>query len=129
MIAIVCFSTACQRKLTTYTEIDYNKYLEKIEQKDTFALVIGSETCSACAMFKTTMETFIEKYQVEVFYIDTADMSNEDYSSLNSEINFDGTPTTIFIEEGNLTSYYNRIDGAGSLSSVESKFKENGYIN
>ena len=69
-IVILSLTTACGNKLTTYTEISYKEYLEKIENEDTFPLVIGSESCSACALFKGTMETIIKDYQKEVYYID-----------------------------------------------------------
>ena len=62
-IVILSLTTACGNKLTTYTEISYKEYLEKIENEDTFPLVIGSERCSACALFKGTMETIIKDYQ------------------------------------------------------------------
>lgn len=128
MICLIVFCTACGNKLKTYTVISYDEYLEKVDNDETFPLVIGSAECSACGMYEGTMEIFIEKYQVEVFFIDISKLSTEERVNLNTQINYDGTPTTVFIEEGNLTSYYNRIDGAVSLSSVENYFKINNYI-
>lgn len=125
---IICFTLACNKKITTYTEISYDEYLEKKENKESFPLVIGSTTCSACGIYKGTMENFIEEYQVEVFYIDLSKIEEDDYNKLQAETSFDGTPTTIFINEGNLTSYYNRIDGAGDLTTIKTYFKTNGYI-
>ena len=126
ILVIVC--GGCKKKLTTYTEISYDNYVEKLEKKETFPLVIGAETCSACGIFQSTMEIFIEKYQVEVFFIDVSKISEIDYNLLQSQTSFDGTPTTIFIEEGEMTSYYNRIDGAKDLTSVTKFFKDNNYI-
>lgn len=128
MIMFLILCTSCGQKLTTYTEINYEQYLEKINSKDTFPLVIGSEECSACAMYKVTMEMFIKEYQVEVFFIDISKFEKEDLLELNSQISYDGTPTTVFIEDGKLTSFYNRIDGAQNFSFVEKYFKTNNYI-
>lgn len=128
MIPFLVWCTSCGKKITTYTEINYQQYLDKIESKDSFPLVIGSEECSACAIYKVTMEMFIEKHQVEVFFIDISKLEKEDLQKLNSQISYDGTPTTVFIEEGNLTSYYNRIDGAKDLLVVEDRFRINKYI-
>lgn len=125
---LLCFCLACGKKLTTYTEINYEQYVQKLEDKETFSMVIGSATCKACAIFKGTMEKFIEKYQVEVFYIDISKLENEEYSTLKTQISFDGTPTTIFISNGEVTSFYNRIDGSAGLSTVTNAFKNNGYI-
>ena len=126
---LLCFCMACSKKLTTYTEINYSQYIKKLENKETFPLVIGSSSCSACAIYKGTMETFIKNYQVEVFYIDLSTLSEEDYLSLQAQTSFEGTPTTIFIENGNFTSFYNRIDGSQNLTNVISFFENNQYIN
>ncbi len=125
---VVLLTTACGNKLETYSEINYIKYLEKLENDETFPLVIGSASCSACAMFKGTMESFIEEYQVEVFYIDISKLNEEEYNSLKTDTSFDGTPTTVFIESGEMTSFYNRIDGTATLSQVKDYFKNNNYI-
>lgn len=123
------FITGCgNKKLTSYDEISYGEYLELIEDKKTFSLVVGSSTCSACSLYKNTMEKFIEKYQVNVKYIDITKLSEEEYSLFRSEINFTSTPTTIFIEKGQHTSVYDRIVGAETFSKVVSAYSKMGYI-
>ena len=54
--------------------------------------------------------------------------TTEDYSKLKAEITFDGTPTTVFYEDGKLTSFYDRMTSAVSIDEVISKFKEKNYI-
>ncbi len=129
MILFVLIISGCNKKqLTTYHEISYAEYQELMENKETFPLVIGSSTCSACALFKGTMESFITKYQVDVRYIDISKLSQDDYNLLMSEINFKSTPTTIFVNEGKHTSVYERIVGAESMSTVVNTYKKMGYI-
>ena len=118
----------CSNKLNDYTSISYYEFNAKKDNKESFALVIGSSTCSACAKYKITMTEFIEKYQIEVFYIDISKLSDEDYASLKTEISFEGTPTTVFYESGKLTSYYNRLTGAEGLDTVINIFRDNGYL-
>lgn len=130
---LILFSTfllfsGCSKKLTGYIEISYNDFNNKKEAEDTFPLVIGSSSCSACAMYKPVMEQFISDYQVEVFYIDLSKLTDEEYNKLKTEISFSGTPTTVFYEQGKLTSYYDRIDEAVSIDKVKIKFSEKGYI-
>lgn len=124
----VLFLTGCSKKMTTYHEISYNEYIDMLDRKETFPLVIGSSTCSACSVFKVTMEGFIKKYQVEVFYIDISKLSEDDLNKLKSDVTFTSTPTTIFIENGKHTSVYFRIVGSESLSGVLSRYKKMGYI-
>lgn len=129
MVLFVFFISGCgDKKLTTYTEISYQDYVNMMENKETFPLVIGSATCSACAMFKGTMESFISKYQVNVRYIDISKLSEEDYNLLMTEVNFSSTPTTIFVVNGKHTSVYQRIVGSETLGNVVSAYKKQGYI-
>lgn len=121
--------TGCDnKKFTTYETIDYNEYVKLMENDETFSLVIGSSTCSACSLYKSTMDKFISKYNINVKYIDISKLSEDEYKLLRSEINFSSTPTTIFVENGNHTSVYDRIVGAESISNVVSRFTKMGYI-
>ncbi len=128
MISSIILFSGCNKKLIGYTEISYSEFNKLKEENKTFPLVIGSATCSACSMYKPVMEQFISDYQVEVFYIDLSKLSDEDYGKLKAEITFDGTPTTVFYEDGKLTSFYDRITSAVSIDEVISKFKEKNYI-
>lgn len=128
LISTLLLFSGCNKKLVGYTEISYNDFNNKKETGDTFPLVIGSTTCSACSMYKPVMEQFISDYQVEVFYIDLSKLTDDEYNKLKTEISFSGTPTTVFYEQGKLTSYYDRIDEAVSIDKVKTKFSEKGYI-
>lgn len=123
------FLTGCgSGKLSTYSEISFSDFNDMVKDKKTFPLVIGSSTCSACSVFKPTMENFIKKYQVEVFYIDLSKLSEEESNSLNSIINFKSTPTTVFFKDGLQTSVYYRIVGSESFSNVVDAYKRMGYV-
>lgn len=120
--------SGCSTKLSGYTQVSYEQLTKKIENGETFPLVIGSSECSACANFEITMSGFIENYQVEVFMIDLTQLSDDEYDELKTTVSFGGTPTTVFYKEGALTSYFNRIDGSETRSVVEAYFRNNGYI-
>lgn len=121
--------TGCgTNKLNSYIEISYTEFVEKKQNGDTFPLVIGSSTCSACATYKVVMEKFIEDNQVEVFYIDLSNVSEEEYNKLKTEISFNSTPTTVAYKDGKLTSFYNRLNGAEDIDGVKKYMKKNNYI-
>ena len=127
---LLLFISGCgNKKLNGYHEISYDEYVKLKENNDTFPLVIGRETCSACAMFKGTMEKFIQKYGVDVRYIDISKLSDEESKLLTSEMNITSTPTTVFFKDGEQTSVYYRIVGAGSMDSVVEAYKRMGYLN
>lgn len=126
---LLLLTTGCSNnELNSYTEISYADFNEKKENRDNFPLVIGSSTCSACATYKVVMEQFIEDNQVEIFYIDLSSVSEEEYNKLKTEISFTGTPTTVFYKDGNLTSFYNRLDGAEDIDGVKKYLEKNNYI-
>lgn len=127
-VFVGCGNKTSNKNLTTYTTISYNEYVDLMENDITFPLVIGSSTCSACSMYKVTMERFIKKYQIDVKYIDISKLSDDEYRLLKGEVNFSSTPTTIFIEKGKHTSVYDRLVGAEAFSEVVSKFTSMGYI-
>lgn len=128
LIGIIFVSGCANKGFTTYHEISYDEYNKMISDKESFPLVIGSSTCSACSLFKPTMESFISKYNVEVFYIDISKLSEDDFNSFKSSIGFSSTPTTIFFEGGKQSSVYYRIVGSESLNGVIEAYKRMGYI-
>ena len=96
--------------------------------KETFPLVIGSATCTACESYQVTMEAFIQKYNVKVYFIDLNELSDEDKANLRLDTNYESTPTTLFYKDGVITQSYNRLVGAGTITDVKKLFKQNEYI-
>lgn len=126
---LLLMSTGCvNNKLNGYTKISYTEFNEKKANGETFPLVIGSSTCSACATYEIIMKQYIESNQVEIFYIDLSDVSEDEYDKLRTEISFTGTPTTVFYKDGVLTSFYNRLDGAEDIDNVQKYLEKNNYI-
>lgn len=122
--------TGCNgNKLTTYQQISYQELKEKLEAKETFPILIGKQTCSACALFKPTIEKFIKEYQVKVYYLDIESLSEEEETDFQNWISITGTPTVAFVKEGKEDgkSGYNRINGSKDYEDVVNKFEKNGY--
>ncbi len=111
-----------------YTEMNYEQLITKLDNKETFVLLLGSDTCSACANYETTMAKVMKDTKVEIFYVNLHLLSEEDYSKVYSKFVVNSTPTTIFIKDGVETSTYNRIVGAADYKTVVEKLKSLGYI-
>lgn len=129
---IIPLLTGCGNK--TYEEIDYDTFLEKIENKDNFILFIGSETCQHCALYKSKVNKIIQNYNIMIYYIDINKFSDEQENKFKTYINFSSTPTTVFIENGeekhdksgNVSIY--RINGNLDYDKVVDKIKKAGFI-
>lgn len=127
ILFMVIFISGCGKK-TTYDEISYSEFKKLVENKESFPLVIGSSTCSACSLFRPTMEAFIKKYNIDVKYIDISKLSENENGEFSSIIGFKSTPTTVFFVDGEQTSVYDRIVGSEDLNNVISAYKRMGYI-
>lgn len=115
-------------KYTDYTELKIDELQQKLDNKDSFVLVLGSSTCSACAKYRETMKNVIKDKQVEIFYLDLHALTEEEYAKIYSKYVVTSTPTTVFIKEGLETSTYDRIIGAASYSDVVNSLKKLGFL-
>ncbi len=109
-------------------EISYDDLVKKIkDNKETFVLYVGSKTCSHCQEFRPRLEKAINKYKLDVYYIDMADLSNAKYNAVMNKIRGEGTPTTVYIVDGKVEDEP-RIPGARDYDTIVDFFKEIGYI-
>lgn len=99
-----------------------------IEEKQSFILFIGSTECQHCDLYKETLNEVISKYQIKISYIDISKLSVAENAKLKTYVNYTGTPTTAFIENGVEASMYDRIDGNKPMNKVVEKLKKKGYI-
>lgn len=124
----VLLLTSCGNKLKTYEEANFEQLMNMFDNKQSFILFVGSTECPHCELYKETLNEVIKKYQVHITYIDISKLSKEESSKLKSIVNFTATPTTIFIEQGEELSMYDRIEGNKPIDKVVEKLKKKGYI-
>lgn len=128
LIMLLPIFIGCDSKLSSYEEIDYDTFINKIENEESFALFIGSATCQHCDAFKGTINKVIKKYQVKIYYIDINKFDETQSKKFKTYINFNATPTTVFIYDGAEKTTYNRINGNLSYDKVVEKLTKVGYI-
>lgn len=129
ILLILCIFTLCACSYKNYiinTSLDEVKTM--INEKKTFVLYIGSSDCSHCKQFRPKLEDVTSEYEIEVYYIDTSKLDDNEYDALKEIVSFSGTPTTAFIYDGEDLGVQTHIDGDVSLESIKNSFKNNGYI-
>lgn len=126
-IMSILFLTGCN-KTYEYTNLNYDELQTKLDNKDSFVLVLGSSTCSACAQYEKTMKNVIKEEKVEIFYLDLYKLSEEEHSKIYSKYVVNTTPTTVFIKDGLETSTYDRIVGSKSYSVILENLKKHGFV-
>lgn len=109
-------------------EISYKEVMEKIENKDTFILVVSQTECTHCLAYKPKLDKVAKEYNLDVYVIEVDLISEEEDVELKKHFNYDGTPNTIFVKNGEETTGANRIIGSASEKKIIAKLKSNGYI-
>lgn len=108
--------------------LSFSELQEKINNKETFILVVGQTTCSHCAEYRPILKSVLDKYNLVAYEIESDTLSTEEKGMMNDIANVSGTPTTIFIENGKEKTTTNRLVGPASQSKIVSRLKSLGYI-
>ena len=109
-------------------EIKYSEVMEKVDNKESFILLLSQTTCTHCMDFKPKLKNVANKYKITVYYLETDLLSEEEENILKEHFSFRGTPQTLFVVDGEEKTAATRIDGDVSEDKIISKFKSNGYI-
>lgn len=125
ILSVLCL-TGCSSG-TKLKNISYNELNEKMKNKETFVLYIGAANCSHCSEFKPTLEKVVKEYNLDVYYIDMATVSEEEYEAVKNKTNLQGTPTVLVVQNGK-SKYTDRIVGTKDEESTVEFFKEIGKI-
>jgi len=88
-------------------KIDYPTYKQKVENNENFIIVIERTGCSYCEMYLPILEDTTKELSIPVYYIDTAELAQEEYSELTTtnkylKRNKWGTPTTLLMSGNNV---------------------------
>ena len=111
-----------------FSEIKYNEVIEKIENDESFIILISQTECNHCISFKPKLEEAANEHKINIYYIDVDLLSNDENDKLLNYINYDSTPITVFIKNGEETSAATRINGDASMEKIVNKLKSNGFI-
>lgn len=110
-------------------ELNYSQVQEKINNKDSFILIVSQSTCSHCASYKNELKKVIKEYTINIYYIDYDKETENNKTEFLNSFNLDGsTPITLFINDGKETSLLNRIEGETNKKNAITKFKKMGFI-
>ncbi len=123
LIAICTLSITGCGKEKELISINYDELGEKIKNKDSFVLYVGSSECSHCAEFKPILEKVVKKYKLEVYYINMANLSLAKYNAVMKKIDGRGTPTTVYLNKGK-TESSPRIEGESDYETTLEFFKD-----
>ena len=109
-------------------KLSYKEVQNKIDNKETFVLVLSQSTCSHCADYKPKLINIAKENNINIYYLDY-DTDTYDTEKILKFFNFDGgTPTTFFYKDGEELSLMDRISGDVSKQTLLNKLKKLEYI-
>ena len=108
--------------------IDYNNFMEKVENKESFIVEVIQTGCSACKDFTPTFRKVINQYKITAYQLNYSDLKEEEKKEFDSTFSISATPTVLFITEGEEKSVLTRIVGAVEKNKIVDKLKINSYI-
>ena len=126
-LVTIVFISGCSSR-NNIESISVNELRTSLENKETFILEIMSDSCSACVSLKPKLEEVLKEYDIKIKQINTVNFSDSQISELTTLMNYDSTPTIIFIKDGEEESTSQRIIGNVSKDKLVAKFKAMGYI-
>jgi predicted bacteriocin transport accessory protein len=129
-IGIIYFSVRNVEFNTKYfKEITYKETKKLFDDNKSFILYVGSAKCSHCKEFSPKFKKVLDENKVYAYYLDLNELSTEEAIDFENYISISGTPTVVFIVDGEEESTMNRIrSSAVSKDYIYDKLKVNGYI-
>ena len=104
-----------QKKELKFNQNIYNKFVDKIENKDTFLLYLNNsgEECFLCSDVDIMIQYYKEIYDLDIYTIDELKMSSEYYYNVIKYVDdrkdYYQTPAIIFIKDGKAVDALNRL--------------------
>ena len=109
-------------------QVNYKEVLQKVDNNDTFVLIVSQSTCSHCATYKPKIKEIAEEHGLDIYYIDYDKESKKDSEKFLEEFHLSGaTPITLFFKNGKEKSILNRIEGDLPSSTLE-QLEKLGFI-
>ena len=108
-------------------ELKYNELLEKLDNKESFILILSQTGCSHCAHYKPTLKTTLSEHNLTAYYIEVDLFNDTERTKMKKIFDYQVTPTTIFIKDGKEIEG-TRFTGNKDKQTIESFLREYKYI-
>lgn len=124
----VDYSTSNEFNDSRLIKLSVEELEEKVNNKETFILVVTQTTCGHCISYKPTLESVLEETSQIAYEIDIQPLSQEVRQRVYKIAKVSGTPTTVFIFNGVEQDTSLRLSGSVSRDTLKQRMKDTGYI-
>ena len=109
-------------------DLSFSELKNKIEAKEEFFFVVTQDGCSHCEAYVPVLTKTLNKYKITGYNLNLSKLSESDNKEFEELFKTEGTPTTIFVKDGNEISILQRIYGEATEDQIVQKLKNNNYI-
>ena len=106
-------------------DLSFSELKNKIEAKEEFFFVVTQDGCSHCEAYVPVLTKTLNKYKITGYNLNLSKLSESDNKEFEELFKTEGTPTTIFVKDGNEISILQRIYGEATEDQI---VKNNNYI-
>ena len=109
----------------TYKDISYDEYNEKLENKDSFVVLLWQTGCSHCEEFEPVLNDVVNEYDLEVYGLNMANLEPDQAEKVKNKTFISGTPTLVYFKDG---TNEEKMVGKKSKEQLVKFFENIGYI-
>lgn len=109
--------------------LSYSDYQQKIDNKESFVVILSRKSCSHCANFIPVAKQFAEDKKLPMYYVDTDTFTEEDWNKFETSNTFLkknsgnwGTPTTIVLAGNEAVDYIEGETTADKLQELYNNY-------
>lgn len=110
-------------------KLSYAEYQEKVDNNESFVIIVERTTCSHCQTFMPIAEAFANDNGLPLYYIDTDEMTEEEWNQLETSNTFFkknssnwGTPTTMVLAGSECLDYIEGTTNAEALLELYNEY-------
>lgn len=113
--SIILLAQNKERKELEFNQNIYNKFVNKIENKDTFLLYLNNsgKECFLCSDVDIMLKYYKEVYHLDIYTIDEIEMNKKYYQNIikyvDDRLDYYQVPAIIFIKDGKVVAALNQL--------------------
>lgn len=127
MLFMIITLSGCNSNSGSINYVQPYEVLEKIDKKESFVLVIGKESCSACQTYADTVKEFSKEHPDTLVYVDLEKIKDKDGKTsvqiekeFFNKLRYTATPTTYIYKNGEIATF---VEGTQSIDKLNSRYE------
>lgn len=111
-----------------FVEINVNKFKELYSGEVNCIVLFSRPTCGYCQIAEPILMNFAYKYKLDIYHVNTDNMSESDVNNLNSmgeKFQSFGTPFLVVVSNDKLVD---SLEGLSDMNGYKEFFKKNNFI-